>query len=217
MYRSGNVLFLILLAVALFAALSYAVTQSSRSGGKDISDEDARLVASQILQATAQIRAGIDRLRLINGCRHNQISFQDDENHGSHYDNVNAPDDQSCHLFYPDGAGIILHQVTEDWLAPYTGQPSYDTRWNFRNIDATEAHQVVGVGTDDQGEAVMQITYPSLKVCEAINSMLGIPNPPPVDSGQVWGDEAIEFIGKHDFCRDAGGGVYQFIGVAIPR
>lgn len=47
--RSGNVLFLILIAVALFAALSYVVAHSGRSSAGSTSRELAKLQAAQIL------------------------------------------------------------------------------------------------------------------------------------------------------------------------
>lgn len=47
--QRGNVLFLILLAVVLFAALNYAVTSSMSGGGKNASDERYRLLASQLI------------------------------------------------------------------------------------------------------------------------------------------------------------------------
>lgn len=53
--QTGNVLFLILIAVVLFAALSYAVTQSSRGGGNTAA-ESARLDASRILQWYAKMQ-----------------------------------------------------------------------------------------------------------------------------------------------------------------
>lgn len=62
-HEAGNVLFLILIAVALFAALSYAVTQSSRGDGNDISDEQAKLIAGEILNYEVAIKTAAQRIK----------------------------------------------------------------------------------------------------------------------------------------------------------
>lgn len=61
--QSGNVLFLILIAVALFAALSYAITKSSRGSG-DAKKESAQASAARIIQEAGQIQATVMRLKL---------------------------------------------------------------------------------------------------------------------------------------------------------
>src|SRR5690606_2698113 len=60
--ESGNVLFLILIAVALFAALSYAVTQSTRSGGGDASGETNLISSAQVTQYPASVRTSLVRM-----------------------------------------------------------------------------------------------------------------------------------------------------------
>lgn len=64
--ESGNVLFLILIAVALFAALSYAVTKSTRSGGGSTEKEKATLSSAAMTQYPTALRTAIIRM-VLNG------------------------------------------------------------------------------------------------------------------------------------------------------
>lgn len=61
--ESGNALFLILIAVALFAALSYAITSSGRGSG-NITNEQALINAGQLTQYPAMVRAAATRMIL---------------------------------------------------------------------------------------------------------------------------------------------------------
>lgn len=75
---NGNVLFLILIAVALFAALSYAITSSTRGGGKGTNDENARLGAAAISQYVVLLRTEVRRLMMTNGCAIENLDWRND-------------------------------------------------------------------------------------------------------------------------------------------
>jgi hypothetical protein len=70
----GNVMFYILIAVALLAALIFAVAQSGRGNIQQVSEEKARLFATEIIQYTGTMANGVAQLRL-RGVRDTEISF----------------------------------------------------------------------------------------------------------------------------------------------
>lgn len=100
---SGNVLFLILIAVALFAALSYAVTSSSRSGSGDISGEKAALDAAVNDQCNAAVAGAEQRLNIVKGCTLDRISYE--QPNGSNA-NPKAPTNKTCHVFHSKGGSV---------------------------------------------------------------------------------------------------------------
>ncbi len=170
--ESGNVIFFILIGVALFAALTMAITETNKGGGDSIDDEQARVRATEIMEYGSDMATAISRLRL-NGCSQTQISF---ENHtAGGYENAFAPSDESCHVFSLNGGGMRY-------------QP-YD------NMIITGNYVITHIKSDDT-DLILDLQT-TKNTCEAINELLGIPNNgidgPPTDTL----DAGVKFDGDY--------------------
>lgn len=180
--ESGNVLFLILIACALFAALTYVVSNSTRTGSGSVSMEKAKILASALTQFGNSIEVAVGRL-LLAGCAEDQISFATPTSMAwptwsARYDNVNSPTDNKCHVFDARGGGVVFPVVDTDLLGEYPN-PYFDEGYGYV---FTGSMTVPGIGTfnmgDDQNTVpnsmAVVLPYVQNDVCNAINRGLGI-------------------------------------------
>ncbi len=179
---SGNVLFLILIAVALFAALSYAVTQSTRSGGGDASQESNSVKAANLLQYTAAIRTAVQRM-IMNGVAVTDLEFNAPVN----FSNCTSP---SVCVFHPSGGGALYPNSQPSGLGIFSGAWTFNMDYEVKNIGKTgvDGNDLVAFSLDiDKG------------VCEAINKKLGLPySPVPVTGTQMYSPEEISLLYMDD-------------------
>lgn len=170
--RSGNVLFLILIAVALFAALSYVVTQSSRSGTAGVSDDKLALMATQLLQHGVATRTTIARMA-VNGSNMDTLDFWWDQNP------VGA-------VFGKEGGGVRLAPPNLAGVA--TGITDY-----FYHTQTADPTSIANIGTTAP-DIIMALILPlnasAEKLCGIINKKLGINGVPGSASGPNWNDAA---------------------------
>lgn len=182
MNEQGNVLFLILIAVALFAALSYAVTGSNRGGGKT-GGEEALVESSGIIQFGASISQAVSRMTILNKAEEDELCFYTGTNDET-YNHAGCDDDRHK-IFHPKG-GAVGYRKPSDEL-----NGSID--WEF-----TARARVYGLKNNepdnpDSADLIMVSRNFNKALCARINKQIGIEGIP-ADFGDL---DIFRFDGEY--------------------
>lgn len=163
--QRGNVLVYILIAVALFAALGFAMSNMMRGGaGESISREKSQIFASEIISYAQGLKDAINVLRISGTCDDTQLSFEKAPYDGtdSDYVNPNSPVDFSCHVFHPNGGGVSYIDAIED-VGPNQG-------WFFgvNRVGNLSDTQNLGTSATDLVAILLDI---DIQVCDRVNTI----------------------------------------------
>ena len=174
--ESGNVLFLILIAVALFAALSYAVTQSTRTGGGGGDSETALITSAQLTQYPASVRTAVVRM-IIGGTNVGDLEF----NSPSNFVNLLNP---TVGVFHPEGGGATYTLAPGDMMSVTGGNTTGAWVFNAENqIELLGTTNAGGTPTTSSAEVIAFLPGISVTLCNRINKELGLPATPPTETG----------------------------------
>lgn len=160
--ESGNVLFLILIAVALFAALSYVVTQSTRSGGGSTEREKNILSSAQMTQYPTALRTSIIRM-ILGGVGVEDIVFNSPSNFDTGI-SVNTL------VFHPQGGGASFQEAPADLGATSGG--GGPLTWYFN-----PTFRIAGIGIDTPvsgNDLIAFLPGVSAGICRQANQELGV-------------------------------------------
>jgi hypothetical protein len=174
--EDGNVLFLILIAVALFAALSYAVTQSSRSGGGDTS-ETTLISSAQITQYPASIRTSIIRMLVSGNVAADELIFDIPSDFTASCGVANV---DRC-VFHPKGGGATYSEAPPEVVTTAGPQEWIFNSENEINLVGT----TIGGNAPDVTSADIIAFLPNVTdlVCRRLNEQLGIGTTIPPETG----------------------------------
>ena len=214
-----------MVAVILFGALSYTVANMMRSGNAQrIGEEQASLMADEIMGYAQQLRRAVKDMQISNGCEDEDISFENSVVAG--YTNGTNTD---CQVFHPSGGGLTYVAPSSDF--------GIGTEWIYGG-----RLNVLGVGTDCTSGTSCADIYVVLEgiklpICNAINEKLDISTPseqPPQQddpltftrfTGTFTFEEAIEdttndnvLRGRFAGCTEtSGGGSYFYYQTLLAR
>ncbi len=195
--QGGNVMFVILVGIVLFAALSYAMSQNMRGNVGMVSDQRADLIATEMLEYGAAMRNAVQRLRtegcsIMLGMSFHSTNFVDH----TKYIITGLPADNRCHIFHSNGGGI-------NWRRP--PQEAQDVGGIEYSFNGNLAIRNIGTNWDAVTPAQLAFdllmgTYVPREVCLKINVKNNIVNPADEPTSSAG---AIEVPGSNGFVYGA--------------
>ncbi len=181
--EQGNVLFLILIAVALFAALSYAVTQSTRGGGN--ADDETSLISSAALtQYPASLKTSVLRMSITDGVGDDVIKFNPPSDISDCETDIagsaTGSDATSC-VFSSNGGSASYQQAPSNVMAGSTlGTWVFNADNEVQDIGTTVGGDSPSIASR---EIIAFLVGISSGICQKINDELGITGIPDENAG----------------------------------
>ena len=174
----GSAIFYILIAIVLFAALNFAVSNINRGGDSGLSKELQRVYAGEIIDYSKSLRRAVQNMR-ISGVADTDISF--DNQYVSGYQHSPEQPDQNK-VFSKTGGAINYVEPNPDWLIANPPNPLNYGNWFFYGEGV-----ILDVGTS-AADLTVTLSWIKKDICIAINDLLGIENPdgePPQEDGNA--------------------------------
>lgn len=195
--EQGNALIYILIAIALFAALSMTLgRQSGSNEANDLSNDKAELYATQIASYAAQAKSATDQMVF---SRTSIGNFEFSRPGDADFE-IGTPIDKTRRVYHPDGGGLSVGTLPPEAMDKTLTNPT--AGWfmgRFNNVDWTAS-----IGTD-----VILVAYGiHKKICEHINkNITGDVAIPELDDSiaDIMIDDAYHTGTNEDFTTDPTG------------
>ncbi len=200
--ESGNVLFLILIAIALFGAISYAISRSG-VGSANISKEQNIIYASQIVQYGSNLRTAIKRIKATDTAD-TDISFANNVVAG--YEHA-TPQPEFNQVFSPNGGGAKYIPPNPEWLdstqsaQAFYGEVYFPRKVCIQGIGSVPLALNCRMDGIDNEPLLLFIPYITKELCIELNNKLGIENPsgdPPQELSHAWSVSLQKFKGVYE-------------------
>jgi hypothetical protein len=156
--QRGNVFFIILIGIVLFAALMFTFSRGVRQGTESMSGREAELIASDVVSYGQKVQRGIERM-IGRGVSESDISFANPVD--TNYVNLNCTNDK-CLVFSPEGGAV-------GWKDAPSGTNAGDLYFFGPNRVGTVDGVTKNIGTTAR-DLVMILPVEPL-ICDSINGI----------------------------------------------